>query len=96
LAFSGIVPILGSFYPPLKFYRDKQALFLSVAIVSLVFIGWDIFAVLRGHWYFMPGGAGNIWIVGLPLEEALFFVVIPFSYIFIWESLKFIRRGKKS
>jgi len=91
LILSVAVPFVFSFWPKLKFYRNIRSLVISISLVLIIFGGWDIFATYRGHWYFNPQGVGSIRIVNLPLEEMLFFVVIPFCCIFTWEVLKFIK-----
>ena len=40
LVISGIVPLLASFYPPLKFYKNSRALLLSIAIILIAFGLW--------------------------------------------------------
>lgn len=91
LAVSGIVPFVLSFWPGLKFYRNWRSLFLSTLLILLIFGGWDVFATWRGHWSFNSQGVGNIKIINLPLEEVLFFVVIPFCCIFTWEAINYIK-----
>ncbi|MBM3244499.1 MAG: lycopene cyclase domain-containing protein [Candidatus Omnitrophica bacterium] len=91
LLFSGALPLFLSFYPPLRFYRNFKALLKSILLILLIFGSWDIFAVWRGHWYFNPSSVWQLKVINLPLEEVLFFVVIPFCCIFTWEALKFIR-----
>jgi lycopene cyclase domain-containing protein len=92
LLLAGIVPLLLSFWPPLKFYRRPAELFGSIGLIVVIFGAWDVFAIVRGHWYFNPQGVYGFRILNLPLEEVLFFVVIPFCCIFTWEAIKFIRR----
>lgn len=92
LVLAGIVPFVVSFYPPLRFYRNTKALMKSIALVALIFGSWDVFATFRGHWYFNPDAIWRCRIINLPLEEVLFFVVIPFCCIFTWETIKFIRK----
>lgn len=92
LVLSISVPLVVSFWPPLKFYKNIRALFYSIGIIVVIFGAWDVFATYRGHWYFNPRGVGNIKIVNLPLEEVLFFVVIPFCCIFTWEAIKYIKK----
>ncbi|MDD3345908.1 MAG: lycopene cyclase domain-containing protein [Candidatus Omnitrophica bacterium] len=91
LLLSGILPFLLSFYPPLGFWKNFKALFFSIGIIVIVFGGWDMFAAWRGHWYFDRRGVCGVWLFNLPLEEWLFFVVVPFCCIFTWEALKFIK-----
>ncbi|MDD5129671.1 MAG: lycopene cyclase domain-containing protein [Candidatus Omnitrophica bacterium] len=88
-------PLLFSFYPALKFWRNLKALIFALTVVIIIFGSWDIFATWRGHWYFNPQGILGVKIVNLPLEEWLFFVVIPFCCIFTWEALKFIKQRIK-
>jgi len=93
LAFS--VPFFLSFFPPLKFYRNFRAYILSNLLVLLIFGGWDIFATYRGHWSFSPDGVYPFRIINLPLEEALFFIVIPFCCIFTWEAFLYLKKRPK-
>ncbi|MFA6357983.1 MAG: lycopene cyclase domain-containing protein [Candidatus Omnitrophota bacterium] len=95
LILSGIFPLVLSFYPPLKFWRNSKALILTLSILVIFFGAWDVFAVWRTHWYFNPQGIIGLRIINLPLEEWLFFIVIPFCCIFTWEALKFIRGKAK-
>lgn len=89
------VPLVFSFWPPLKFWRHLRALVYSIALVMLIFGGWDVFAAWRGHWYFNPAGTGSLRIINLPLEEVLFFAVIPFCCIFTWEAVNYIKERLK-
>jgi len=91
LLLSIAVPLLLSFYPPLKFYRRPQALFGSIGLIVVIFGVWDVFATWRGHWWFNPRGVWTPRIINLPVEEVLFFVVIPFCCLFTWEAIKYIK-----
>lgn len=90
LSVSLSLPLVLSFLPVLRFYRNLRGLLFSLAAVLVVFGSWDVFAVWRGHWSFDPGAVMDMRILNLPLEEVLFFVVIPFCCIFTWEALFFI------
>lgn len=61
----------------------------TIGLIVVLFGGWDVFAVWRGHWRFGDAGVGKARLVNLPLEEVLFFVVIPFCCIFTWEVIKY-------
>ncbi len=86
------LPLVLSFYPPLKFWRNGKALFLSLTLVVLIFGAWDILAVWRGHWYFDPRYVYGLSIINLPVEEWLFFLAIPFCCIFTWEAILLIKK----
>lgn len=90
LILAGMVPFILSFYPPLKIYRNIRALLETLFLILAIFGAWDIFATFRGHWYFNPLKVLPCRIVNLPLEEVLFFIVIPFCCIFTWEVIKYL------
>ena len=89
------VPFLVSFWPPLRFWRNIKSLILSISLIVLIFGLWDIFATHRGHWEFNPQGLFGLKIVNLPIEEWLFFVIIPFCCIFTWEAINYIKAKLK-
>jgi len=92
LVIAGILPLILSFWPALKFYRHWRALIYTLGLIILIFGAWDVFATWRGHWYFNPQGVFALRIINLPVEEVLFFIVIPFCCIFTWEALKYLKR----
>lgn len=95
LVLSALIPLVCSLYPPLGLYRHARALALSIVCVLVLFGAWDVVATFRGHWHFNPNAVWDVRVINLPLEEVLFFVVIPFCCIFTWEALLYIR-GKPS
>ena len=95
LVLSGAIPFLVSFWPPLKFWRNWRALLYTIGLILIIFGAWDIFATWRGHWQFNPAGVWPIRVINLPLEEILFFVVIPFCCIFTWEAIRYIKTDTK-
>jgi lycopene cyclase domain-containing protein len=91
LLLSLCLPFVLSFWPPLKFYRQVRALALTIFFVLIIFGSWDILAVRRNHWQFNPQGVWYFRFFGLPLEEVLFFIVIPFCCIFTWEAILYLK-----
>lgn len=91
LLLSVSVPFVLSFYPALKIYHNIRALLISIGLILVIFGTWDIFATARGHWYFNEDGVWGLRVINLPLEEVLFFVVIPFCCIFTWEVIKYFK-----
>jgi lycopene cyclase domain-containing protein len=71
----------------IKFYKKLKPLLVSLVIIGIFFIAWDVFATSRGHWSFNPDYVNNIKLLGLPLEEILFFVTVPYSCIFVFDSI---------
>ncbi|MBN2119517.1 MAG: lycopene cyclase domain-containing protein [Candidatus Omnitrophica bacterium] len=95
LILSGSFPFVLSFWPDLKFWRNWRALVLSLFLVVVIFGLWDVFATYRGHWHFDKDAVYPLRLINLPLEEVLFFVVIPFCCIFTWEVIKYFKKKIK-
>ena len=83
------VPLLLSFENKIKFYRKIPFIFISFLVAGGAFIFWDAVAASRGNWSFNPAYINGIEIVGLPIEELLFFVTIPYSCIFLYETARY-------
>jgi len=60
-----------------------KSIFPSLIIIGSVYITADILFVKYGIWGFNPAYHLNLLLFGLPLEEWLFFIVIPYASIFI-------------
>ena len=80
------VPLALSFDKKLQFYRQWRYVFPSLFIIALFYIIFDIYLTRLGVWGFNPLYHLNILIFGLPLEEWLFFFIIPYASIFLHES----------
>jgi lycopene cyclase domain-containing protein len=88
------VPLLLSRDRNLRLYAHPRRLLVSIAIPSMVFWIWDLAAAARGHWWFNDRYILGIRLLGLPIEEWLFFPVVCFVSIFVWESVNyFTHRG---
>ncbi|MEV7629897.1 lycopene cyclase domain-containing protein [Actinoplanes sp. NPDC089786] len=69
--------------------RQGRRLLLTVLPVLLVFVLWDLAAIAAGHWTFDPGQTtGVLFPGGLPLDEVLFFVVVPVCAILGFEAVR--------
>jgi lycopene cyclase domain-containing protein len=61
-----------------RVYRRPRRLLATLACVALVFFAWDLVAVARDHWTFSPRYTTGWTVPGdVPVEELVFFVVIP-------------------
>ena len=76
------IPFLFSFHPKLKFYKYWKALFLSLLITMFIYIPWDVIFTKHGIWGFNNAYFLNQSILGLPIEEWLFFICIPYACVF--------------
>jgi len=77
-------------------YQSRiKSVVLSIISVGTVFVAWDVLATYRGHWSFNPDYVVGARLLGLPIEEILFFVTVPFSCLFTYEALMyFLKDGK--
>ncbi|MGB8021923.1 MAG: lycopene cyclase domain-containing protein [Candidatus Nanopelagicales bacterium] len=71
-----------------RVYRRPRRLALAVLPVATVFVVWDLVAIRREHWWFDPGSTTGVVLPGgLPLEELVFFVVIPACAVLTYEAV---------
>ncbi|CAB4830827.1 MAG: lycopene cyclase domain-containing protein [Actinobacteria bacterium] len=73
------------------FIRAKR-LALSIVPAVILFFIWDAYAIANGHWWFdtdrilgwyLPGG--------VPIDEVLFFIVIPIAAILTLEAVRAVK-----
>jgi len=96
LAGSVIIPFALSFDRKVAFYRNWKALFPATFITAAIFIIWDIYFTRHNVWWFNREYVTGFYIAGLPVEEWLFFIIIPYCCIFIYEvSRAYIKREWK-
>ena len=89
LGLTVLLPVVLSFDRKLRFYRNPAALLKSMTVVCVPFWAWDVLATARGHWWFNRNYTVGASLIGLPVEEWVFFVVISFVSIFTWEVAKY-------
>lgn len=82
-----IVPLIFSFHPRIRFYRNWKAFFAASALAGIVFVAWDMVFTSMGVWSFNSRYVTGINIFNLPVEEVLFFICVPFSCVFTFHCL---------
>lgn len=71
-----------------RVYRRPRALLLALAPVVLVFSVWDVVGIERGHWTYNQRYVTGIELpLRMPLEELVFFVVIPLCGLLTYEAV---------
>lgn len=81
-------PLVLSFDKKVAFYKKWKYVFPSMILPALLYIAWDIYFTSKGVWSFNEAYVTGIKIINLPVEEVLFFFVIPYCCIFIYECVK--------
>ena len=69
--------------------RDPKRVLKTLAIVVPFFVAWDAYAIAQGHWFFDPAQTLGIYgPLNIPLEEYLFFIIIPIAAMLTLEGVR--------
>ena len=95
-----IFTVIGSFWLEIVLRigvlkRIKRVL-LSILPVAVFFLTWDAYAIDQGHWYFDRNQILGIFgPFDIPLEEFLFFTVVPLAAIMTIEAVRTVKKHWK-
>jgi lycopene cyclase domain-containing protein len=89
IIFTTFFPLVLSFDKRVRFVQYWPAFFMAMLPVAAFFLVWDYFFTAWGVWGFNQQYLLGINIANLPLEEMLFFVVVPFACIFIYQCFRY-------
>jgi lycopene cyclase domain-containing protein len=78
-------PLALSFDRRVAFHKLWRPLFTSMIFASGIYLIWDVLFTRWGVWSFNPDYLVGYSPFGLPVEEWLFFVVVPYATVFIYE-----------
>lgn len=81
--FALAIPLAFSFDRKVAYYKMWPFLFPAIFLNALIFIAIDIYFTSTGAWGFNPDYHSGIMFRGLPLEELLFFIIIPYCSMFV-------------
>lgn len=71
-----------------RVYRRPTLLLRALVPVVLLFTAWDLLGIHRGHWSYNPAYVTGIDLPGgMPLEELVFFVVVPICGLLTYEAV---------
>lgn len=82
-----IICFIYSFDRRIHFNRFFVSFLKASIIVAVPFILWDIWFEHHGIWWFNDRYLIGLRLIGLPLEEWMFFICIPFSCVFTYYCL---------
>ncbi|MEO6539446.1 MAG: lycopene cyclase domain-containing protein [Ferruginibacter sp.] len=88
LAASLAGPLALSFDKKVAFYKNWKYLFPAMIIPALLYIVWDMYFTAKGVWSFNPDYISGIKLYNLPLEEVLFFFIVPYCCVFIYACIR--------
>jgi len=76
-----VIPLLFSIFR-IDFIKDWKNFGISTTFVALLFLIWDVIFTSSGIWGFNDDYCLGIYFLKIPLEEWLFFFIIPFCSLF--------------
>ncbi len=82
------VPLALSFDQKVRYYQKLRYILPAILLTATVFWIWDVSFTTAKIWSFNTEYTLGISLKGMPIEEWLFFIVIPYSCVFIYEVLK--------
>jgi lycopene cyclase domain-containing protein len=75
-----------------RVYRRPLRLALTLLPIVVLFVAWDLYAIARGHWTYDDEQTTGVLLPGrLPLDELLFFVVIPICAVLTLEAVRAVK-----
>jgi lycopene cyclase domain-containing protein len=73
--------------------RRIRRVLLSVLPTAIFFLIWDAYAINRGHWFFdIKQILGIFGPFAIPLEEFLFFLVVPLAALLTIEAVRTVKK----
>ena len=74
-----------------RVYARPGRLLLTLLPVVAVFTVWDVLAIRAGHWAYDPRQTSGVHLGVLPVEELLFFLVIPVCAVLTLEAVRAVK-----
>ncbi|MBI1193574.1 MAG: lycopene cyclase domain-containing protein [Bacteroidetes bacterium] len=81
-------PLALSFDRKVAFYRQWRFVWPAIVVNAVLFLAQDALFNAHGVWGFNDRYLLGPRLLGLPIEEILFFVAIPYACLFLYETLK--------
>ena len=80
-----VVTIFFEYKYKIHLYHSRKERLFVVLNIFLFGMLWDYFAMYRHHWIFPGDGLVGVRIYGLPVEEFLFFLIIPYAALVMYK-----------
>lgn len=88
LALSLAGPLLLSFDKKVAYYKQWKHLLPAICIAAVPYLIWDSYFTYVQVWQFNPTYIYGPSFFLLPIEEWLFFIIVPFCSLFIYECVR--------
>lgn len=86
--FTILFPFLLSFDKKVAFYKSWIPIGKGLLVGGIIFLVWDHFFTINNIWSFNQNYITGIHLASLPIEEVLFFILIPYACLFIWHCVE--------
>jgi lycopene cyclase domain-containing protein len=83
------IPIALELRKPSGFFSNLKYLFPAIVFSGAIYVIWDLRFEEKSIWVFNQAFLSGISILNLPLEEWIYFLVMPFLGVFIYEFVKY-------
>lgn len=75
-----------------RVFARPRRLLLTILVVVWPFLLWDAYAISQGHWWFDESRILGVYLPGaIPLDELLFFMVIPLASVLTLEAVRSVK-----
>ena len=98
LGFIGACAIFVNFGFRLRISSKWKLFLMTDAVILAIYLAWDFWAVSKGSWYFDREQTVGLYLFArLPVEEVLFFIIVPLMVVLTYLALiKLSRASSKS
>ncbi len=81
-------PLALSFDRKVAFFKKWKPLFTAMILPAVFYTIWDIIFTYLGVWSFSDKHITGVHLVNLPIEEVLFFWIVPYCCMFIYACIE--------
>ncbi|HSN10670.1 MAG TPA: lycopene cyclase domain-containing protein [Propionibacteriaceae bacterium] len=78
-----------------RVWRRPVRLLLALLPTVVVFTVWDVAGILRDHWTYSPRYTTGLRLGVMPIEELVFFVVVPICALLTYEAVGNVLRRRR-
>jgi lycopene cyclase domain-containing protein len=72
-----------------RVYARWRRFLVTVLPEFVVFVAWVLYAIAQGHWHYSAARTLAVRLPGgIPVEEVLFFVVVPLCAVLAFEAVR--------
>jgi|LakMenEpi03Aug12_release.lakeMendotaPanAssembly.Ray.scaffolds.fasta_scaffold380081_2 lycopene cyclase domain-containing protein len=72
----------------LQFSKKLKLFLVTDSLILVIYLIWDFWAISKGSWFFDPNQILGIMLLGkLPIEEFLFFIIVPMMTVLTYLAL---------